>query len=218
MSEQEILERLREAVIRADGEAAEFSAKEALAAGVDPIRAVEEGLATGLREVGERFSRLELFLSDMMLSAEAMTRGVRILKTTISERKEMTKSGTIVIGTVRGDIHDIGKNIVSALLTASSYDVRDLGTDVPTENFLSEAKQTSADVIGLSALLSTTMPSQAEVVRRLVETGERQRFKVIVGGAPVREEWARQIGADAYGKDASDAVAKLNQLLRRRRT
>jgi dimethylamine corrinoid protein len=149
----------------------------------------------------------------MMLSAEAMTLGVKILKASISEKREVASSGTIVIGTVSGDIHDIGKNIVSALLAANSYDVHDLGTDVPVDEFISKAKQTNADAIGLSALLSTTMPAQAEVVRRLVETGERSRFKVIVGGAPVREEWARHIGADAYGKDAADGVAKLTQLL-----
>jgi corrinoid protein of di/trimethylamine methyltransferase len=204
---------LKEAVIQADGDAAESAAKEALAASIDPVRAIDEGLAKGLREVGERFGRLELFLSDMMLSAEAMTRGVRILKTSISGKKGITTSGRIVIGTVKGDIHDIGKNIVSALLTANSYDVRDMGTDVPTCKFISEANHSNADVIGLSALLSTTMPAQAELVRRLVETGERQRFRVIVGGAPVSEEWARQIGADAYGKDAADAVVKLNALL-----
>jgi dimethylamine corrinoid protein len=213
MGEQEILERLRQAVIQADGEDVESAAKEALAVGIDPVRAIEEGLASGLREVGERFSRLELFLSDMMLSAEAMTLGVKILKASISEKREVASSGTIVIGTVSGDIHDIGKNIVSALLAANSYDVHDLGTDVPVDEFISKAKQTNADAIGLSALLSTTMPAQAEVVRRLVETGERSRFKVIVGGAPVREEWARHIGADAYGKDAADGVAKLTQLL-----
>ncbi len=215
-AEQEILERLRQAVIQADAEAVESAAKESLAAGIDPLRAIEEGLASGLREVGDRFSRLELFLSDMMLSADAMTRGVKILRASISEKREVTRSGTIVIGTVSGDIHDIGKNIVSALLTANSFDVHDLGTDIPADEFILRAKQTNADAIGLSALLSTTMPAQAEVVRRLVETGERARFKVIVGGAPVREEWARQIGADAYGKDAADGVAKFNQLLSHR--
>lgn len=218
MSEQEILDRLREAVIRADVEAVESAAKMALAAGIDPLRAIEEGLAVGLREVGGRFSKLELFLSDMMLSAEAMTQGAKVLRASISTKREAMRSGTIIIGTVKGDIHDIGKNIVSALLTANNYDVHDLGTDVPAEEFILKANETKADVIGLSALLSTTMPAQEEVVKRLVETGERQRFRVIVGGAPVREEWAMQIGADAYGKDAADAVAKLNQLVRRQGT
>jgi dimethylamine corrinoid protein len=213
MSNQDILERLKQAVIRADDEAVESTANEALRNGIDPVRAIDEGLASGLREVGERFGRLELFLSDMMLSAEAMTRGVNILKAAISEKKEVIRSRTVVIGTVSGDIHDIGKNIVSALLTANGYDVHDLGTDVSAEKFMLKAKETHADAIGLSALLSTTMPAQAEVIRRLAETGQRQMFKVIIGGAPVSEDWAKKIGADAFGKHASDAVAKLNELL-----
>lgn len=127
MDEQALLDRLKEAVIRADAESVESLANDALRLGIDPVRVIEDGLASGLRVVGERFSRLELFLSDTILSAEAMTRGVTILKPAISEKEEAGKSRTIVIGTVRGDIHDIGKNLVSTVLTANSYDVHDLG-------------------------------------------------------------------------------------------
>lgn len=215
MADQEILEKLKNSVIQADIDAVESTAKEALAAGVDPLLAIEEGLSKGLREVGEKFGRQEIFLIDMMLSAEATQRGVKILKEAISGGREVKTAGTVVIGTVRGDIHDIGKNIVSTLLMANGYAIHDLGTDVAAEKFISKAKEVSAEIIGLSALLSTAMPEQEQVVRGLSEIGERQRFKVIVGGAPVTEEWAKSIGADAYGGEAADAVAKVNELLHR---
>ena len=214
MAEPEILQKLRESVVQADIDAVESAAKEALSAGIDPLRAIDEGLSKGLREIGEKFARQEVFLTDMMLSAEATQRGVKILKTAISGHKKLKNEGTVVIGTVRGDIHDIGKNIVATLLMANGYDIHDLGTDVPAEKFISKAKETNAAVIGLSALLSTAMPEQESVVKGLNEIGERQKFKVIVGGAPVTEEWAKNIGADAYGGEAADAVAKVNELVR----
>ena len=214
MAEPEILQKLRESVVQADIDAVESAAKEALSAGIDPIRAIDEGLSKGLREIGEKFAKQEVFLTDMMLSAEATQRGVKILKAAISGHNELKNEGTVVIGTVRGDIHDIGKNIVATLLMANGYDIHDLGTDVPAEKFISKAKETNAEVIGLSALLSTAMPEQESVVKGLNEIGERQKFKVIVGGAPVTEEWAKNIGADAYGGEAADAVAKVNELVR----
>jgi len=214
LPEHEILGRLREAVIQADLDAVESTAKEVLTIGFDPLVAIEQGLSRGLREVGEKFGRQEIFLTDMMLSAEAAQHGVKILKASVTGRSEAKKAGTVVIGTVKGDIHDIGKNIVSTLLMANGYDIHDLGTDVPAEHFISKAKETSADIIGLSALLSTAMPEQEHVIKLLNSTGERGRFKVIVGGAPVSEEWANSIGSDAYGGEASDAVTKVNELMR----
>jgi dimethylamine corrinoid protein len=215
LGDQEILEKLRESVIRADVGSVESAVNEAIAARIDPMRVVEEGLASGLREVGERFGRLDCFLSDMMLSADAMTRGMDLLRAAFPNVTKTEKSGTIIIGTVSGDIHDIGKNIVSVMLTANGHEVHDLGKDVPSDSFISKAKELNADVIGLSALLSTTMPEQAEVVRRLVETNQKSRFKVIVGGAPTTDEWAKRIGADAHGNDAADAVVQVSQLLHR---
>ena len=215
MTEQEIIEKLRNSVIQADVDAVESAAKEALATGIDPVHAIDEGLSRGLREVGEKFGKQEIFLTDMMLSADATQRGVRLLKAAIMGSGEVKKAGTIVIGTVRGDIHDIGKNIVSTLLMANGYDIHDLGTDVAAEKFISKAREVNAEIIGLSALLSTAMPEQEQVVKGLSEIGERKRFKVILGGAPVTEEWTKSIGADAYGGEASDAVAKVNGLMHR---
>ncbi|MEM3506945.1 MAG: corrinoid protein [Candidatus Bathyarchaeia archaeon] len=209
----EILEKLRLSVINGDIEGAETAAKEALDAGIDPLEAIEEGLSKGIREVGDKFEKLELFLSDMMIAAEAMSKAIEILEKNLPKEATRAGKGTVVIGTVEGDIHDIGKNIVAALLKANGFRVYDLGKDTPSMKFIEKAEEVNANVIGLSALLSTTMIKQEEVITMLKDLKLRDKYKVIVGGAPVTEGWARKIGADAYGKNANEGVIKVKELL-----
>jgi len=214
----QIIEKLRQSVLDGNAEAAESAAREAIDAGIDPREAIEEGLAKGIREVGERFQRLDCFLTDMMTAAEVMTRAVSILEKTLPEKAVLSKAGVVVIGTVAGDIHDIGKNIVAILLRANGFQVHDLGKDVPSRQFVEKAQSLQADVIALSALLSTTMVSQQEVVRILQDLKLRDKYMVIVGGAATTEEWAEEIGADAYGRDANDGVAKIQGFCRNKRS
>ncbi len=205
----QILEKLRHCVLEGNAEGAELAAREAIDASIDPTEAIEEGLSKGIREVGEKFQRLDCYLTDMMIAAEVMSRAVTVLEKKLPEKAVPSKAGVVVIGTVAGDIHDIGKNIMAILLKANGFRVHDLGKDVPSRQFVEKAQSLQADVIGLSALLSTTMVAQQEVVRFLQDLKLRDKYMVIVGGAPVTEEWAKEIGADGYGKDANDGIMKV---------
>jgi dimethylamine corrinoid protein len=213
MKKEAVLKELRLAVYNRDENAVESAAKKVFAVGLDPIEAIEKGLAVGLREVGDKFDKFELFLSDMMLAANIMIKGVEILKSGTPEDKWKERKGVVVIGTVKGDIHDIGKNLVKLMLMVDGFDVHDLGIDVSPERFIEKAKEVNAKVICLSSLLSTTMGAQADFISLLKDLNLREEYKVIVGGAPVTEEWAKSIGADAYGKNSTDAVKKVNALL-----
>ena len=189
--------------------------REALAAGLEPAAIIEKGLATGLRIVGEKFAEGELFLTDLVSAAEPVQRIVKeLIEPEIARRKEVRKSlGKVVLGTVAGDIHDIGKNIVGAILFSGGFEVYDVGKDVPAEEFIRKMRETNANVVGASALLSTTLPAQRELIQALVAEGMRNRVKAIVGGGPVTEEWAREIGADGYGIDAVEALRLAKSLL-----
>lgn len=211
---KEVLKKLRLSVIEGDPDASEAAAREAIEAGLDPLEAIEEGLSQGIREVGDKFERLELFLPDMIMAAEAMSRGVAVLEECLPNKAAQMSVGVVVIGTVAGDIHDIGKNIVAALLKANRFKVYDLGTDVPSNRFIEKAQEVKADVIGLSALLSFTMANQQEVISMLKDFNLRDKYKVIVGGAPVTAEWAREIGADAYARNAAQGVKKIKELVK----
>lgn len=214
---REIIEELRTSVIKGDSEQAQAAAQRAMEAGIDPLEAVEKGLAKGIREVGQKFQTLELFLTDMIIAAEAMTAAISVLETNLPENTSLQKAGVVVIGTVAGDIHDIGKNIVVALMKANGFRVTDLGKDVPSRQFIEQAESLKADAIGLSALLSTTMVAQQEVVMMLRDLELKDKYPVIVGGAPVTEQWAKQIGADAYGRNANDGITKVHELVSARR-
>jgi trimethylamine corrinoid protein len=215
---EKVLEKLRVSVINGDIEAAEAAAREAISIGLDPLEAIEEGLSKGIREVGDKFEKLELFLPDMIQAAEAMSRAIAILEEKLSFKEYSEKDkGVVVIGTVEGDIHDIGKNIVIALLKANGFKVYDLGKDVPSIKFIEKAEEVNADVIAISALLSSTMIKQEEIIKILKDMNLRDKYIVIVGGAPVTEEWAKKIGADAYGKTANDGVLKIKELLKNKR-
>jgi len=213
--QSDIRDQLSNSVIEGNSEAARKAATEALGANLDPLEAIENGLAKGLREVGGRFERGEMFLMQLILSAEAMKAAIQVLKPEmLKQKKQLTGSGTVLIGTVEGDIHDIGKSIVSAMLTAEGFDVIDIGVDVPDQVFVEKTKEIKPHILGLSALMTTTRTKQKDVIEALRQSELRDVVKVMVGGATVTPEWAEEIGADAYGEDAVDAARKAKKLIK----
>jgi len=209
-----LIEKLKEAVIAGDRDEAIKISREIVDKGLDPLEALERGLVAGVLEVGEKWVREEVFLADLVMSAEAMKAASEILKPEIIRRGSAVKKlGRVIIGTVAGDIHDIGKNIVATMLEASGFEVIDLGVDVSTETFIEKVRELKPDVLGLSALLTTTMLEQKNVIEALKREGLRDKVKVIIGGAPVTEEWAKSIGADGYAEDAIRAVRLVKKLL-----
>lgn len=179
---------------------------------LEPSEIIEKGLAAGMNEVGVLFERGKLFLPHVMMAADAMTAGVAALKDLMPEGSS-SKMGVIVNGTVEGDVHDIGKSIVSTMLQSAGFEVYDIGRDVPVKNFVEKAKEVNANMIGLSALMTTTLQGQRDVIELLKEEGMRDKVKVMVGGAPATQAWADKIGADCYAENASEAVAKAKELL-----
>jgi len=207
MMTEQILSDLREAVLYFDPEEARTLAQKALDMGVDPVVALEEGLAKPLREVGDRFGTGEAFITELIAAAQAMEAGAEVLNREIVRRGATRKKvGRFLIGTVEGDIHSIGKNIVATMLNTAGFEVIDLGADVPTQTFVDNVKKHRPDILGLSALMTTTMTNQKKVIEALKEAGLREGLKIIVGGAPVTEDWVKEIGADACGLDALNAV------------
>jgi corrinoid protein of di/trimethylamine methyltransferase len=210
----EIFAAMRQSVIDGDAAAAASLAEAALANGVPPLDAIELGFVPGLSYVGEQFGLGELFLPDMMLAARAMQKAIAILEPEMARQSAVRKVvGRVVIGTVKGDIHEIGKNLVGMMLSTSGFEVHDLGVDVAPDRFIEAAREHDADIIGVSALLTTTMAGQRTVVQALEAAGMRSKVKVIVGGAPASESWATEIGADGYSEDAIGAVALARKLL-----
>ncbi len=182
--------------------------RDALAGGVEPLAIIDHGLVPGIREVGDRFQCGEYFLPNLIASARAMGAAMTLLEPELRARQQsMTRLGTVVIGTVKGDIHEIGKSLVATMLSANGFTVHDLGVDVPPERFLAAVREHHANLVGMSALLTTTMGNQRKVIEMLRAEGLRESVKVMVGGAPVTEPWARDIGADGYAEDAIGAVA-----------
>jgi trimethylamine corrinoid protein len=209
----DVFRRAAQSIVEQDGEAAARIATEALAAGIAPAEIVQQGFVKGIAEVGDLFESGELFLPELMMAAQAMERAMEVTNAALRESGGGGSKGTVVLGTVQGDVHDIGKAIVVAYLKANSYTVFDLGRDCSIETFIAKAKEHDAQVIGMSALLTTTMEEQKKLVAALEKTGERQLYKIVVGGAPCTARWAAQIGADAYAEDASDGVKKIDALL-----
>jgi corrinoid protein of di/trimethylamine methyltransferase len=181
--------------------------------GIPPSVIVRDGLTAGMQVVGEKFSKKEFFIPDMLASAEAVGAAMEVLRPLL-ERSGAQSKGKFAIATVRGDIHDIGKNIVATLLKGSGYDVVDLGIDVPTEKIVDYVRTQKPQILGLSALLTTTMVVMAEVINALKEAGLRDNIKVVIGGAAVSQDYANEIGADAYCADAFEAVSVLENLVR----
>lgn len=216
MSEQEILRRLSGAVQGFDSEAAAEAARAAVAAKINPVKAIEEGLAVGLRVIGDKFEAGELWLPHLILGADAMEAAMKVLEEHMPrDQLDSTSRGTVVIGTVEGDIHDLGLRIVASMLRANGFKVHDLGCNAKSLDLIQKAKEVDADIIAASSLMTTTMPFMRDLVEALESAGLRDRFKVLVGGGPVSKEWAKAIGADGYGKDASEAVKVARQLVQR---
>jgi corrinoid protein of di/trimethylamine methyltransferase len=210
-----ILKELREAVLNFDDDGARRLAAEAVAAGMDPVMVLEEGLAKALREVGDSFGRGEAFVTELIAAAQTMEAGAGVLNEEIARLGASRKAvGRVMIGTVEGDIHSIGKNIVKTMLTAAGFEVIDLGVDIKTETFVEKAREHEPDIIGLSALMTTTMVMQREVIKALMEAELKKRAKIIVGGAPVTQAWVDEIGADACGFDAGSAVQVALELMK----
>ena len=208
-SKSDVIENLRKAVLDLDADRARANAQEAIRLGIDPIEAIDDGLAKGVRTIGDKFAAGEAFLTELVMAGEAMKAGVEILRPIILKHKLQRKStGIVVIGTVRGDIHDIGKNIVAVMLEAASFEVNDLGVDVPPEKFVDKT-ESNGQIVAMSALLTVTIPEQKNTVQAIEKAGIRKNAKVAVGGAAVTPEWAREIGADGYSDNAVELFKKL---------
>jgi corrinoid protein of di/trimethylamine methyltransferase len=189
-------------------------ANQALSEGVDPLDAIEQGFKPGMDVVGEGFARGELFIPDLMMSGEAMKVAIAALEPELMKRKQQRRVlGRVVIGTVQGDIHEIGKTLVATMLSASGFEVHDLGVDVSAQQFVDTVRDVGADVVGLSALLTTTILNQEAVILDLKESGLREQVKVIIGGVPASQEWADEIGADGYAENATEAVEVVKRLV-----
>jgi 5-methyltetrahydrofolate--homocysteine methyltransferase len=214
LSKQEILEKLDVAVQKYDEDAARATAEEAVRKDIDPAVAIKDGLMKGLLNVGGKWAKGEAFITEVMLAANAFKAGLDILEPKLTEKgKQMETIGKVVIGTVQGDIHDIGKSIVAAMLKATGFEVQDLGVDVPPQKFIDAVRKHDPQLVGMSALLTTSMLEQRKVLEELRGAGLRDKVKIIVGGAPVTKAWANEIGADAYGEDAFEAVTKSKLLV-----
>lgn len=209
----DLFKEMAKAVIDGDEERTVTLAKEALEEGVDPTEAIEKGLAEGMKEVGRRFEKLEVYLPEMIISADAMTAGVEIFRQHLLARGGETPKKTVLLGTIQGDVHDIGKNIVKIMLESNGFKVYDLGRDVPVFDFIEKVKELSPDIIGVSALMTTTMVYMPKLIEALKEEKLREKVKVMVGGAPVLPEWAKKIGADGYGESAMEAVRVAKRLV-----
>ena len=205
---------LRKAILNYDTAMAKTAAEEFLKEGLDPIKAIEEGLAKGVREVGDQFERGEVFLAELMMAAEALKAGMAVLQKALSKTElQETKLGTVVIGTVEGDIHDIGKNLVATMLLAQGFEVYDLGVNVSPFKFIEKAEEVKAGIIAMSALLTSTRLSMYDLIQALNDLNIRNKYKVIVGGAAVTSDFAKEIGADGYGKDVTEAIKIAKQLV-----
>lgn len=203
--------RLSESIIAGDEERASALVKEALDAGVTAKRVLDDGLLDGMSVVGKQFKAHEIFLPDVLMAAKAMSAGMKLIQPLLTG-DAAAGAGKVVIGTVEGDLHDIGKNLVSIMLRGAGFEVIDLGNNVPAARFVEEASAHAAAVIGMSALLTTTMPAMKTVVELVRSKGLNGRVKTIVGGAPVSADFAREIGADAFGFDATSAVEQIKLL------
>jgi corrinoid protein of di/trimethylamine methyltransferase len=205
---------MRQSIIDGAPDTAAGLAQQAVSTGIAPIDAINLGYVPGMHAVGEQFARGQMYLPDMMASAEAMRAAMAVLDPELKKLgAERPMAGVVVLGTTKGDIHEIGKILVGTLLTAHGFRVYDLGVDVSGEKFAAHARELHADIVGVSALLTTTMRNQKSVVEALEKAGLRSQVKIMVGGAPVTRRWAEEIGADGYAKDAMSAVALARQLM-----
>jgi corrinoid protein of di/trimethylamine methyltransferase len=206
------LEELHAAILEGDQDGAVQITREALEAGADPEDLIDGGMIPAMAEAGRRFEEEDFFVPELLLAARAMKAALALLRPLLVDRGAESR-GRVVIGTVKGDLHDIGKNLVSSMLEGAGFDVIDLGTDVAPERFVEAVREKDADLLGLSALLTVTMPAMRTTIESLEREGMRERVKVFVGGAPLSAEYAKEIGADAYADNASAAVRMAQQLV-----
>ena len=207
-----ILQDIYNGVIDGDNAGVPQKVKAALEAGVEPGKVLNEGMIAAMREVGRRFEEGEFYVPEMLIAARAMQAGLAVLKPHL-QQSDIQSAGKVVIGTVKGDLHDIGKNLVGMMLEGAGFEIVDLGTDVAPQKFVEAARAEGADIVAMSALLTTTMTNMKVTIEALNEAGLRSEIKVMVGGAPVTEQYARQIGADGYAMDASRAVSLAQSLV-----
>ncbi|WP_227765448.1 methyltransferase cognate corrinoid protein [Zhaonella formicivorans] len=212
MNKDRILEEAKEAILKCDAQKAVAVAREALSIGMDPVEVLSNGFSVGIRIIGDLFGRGEVFLPELILSSQVMKEATAILEAAI-ETKDTKKKGKMLIATVEGDVHDIGKGIVVSLVKTQGIEVIDLGREVPAHTIIEKAVENDVDIIGTSALLTTTIMEQKKLEEELRRHGLRDRFKTMVGGAPCTQRWADRIGADAYAEDAAEAVKKALALL-----
>jgi 5-methyltetrahydrofolate--homocysteine methyltransferase len=210
---KEILKKLSHSVIEGQKKEVLALTKEALDMGLSPNQVVQEGLIPGVQKVGELFSQGEYYLPEMIIASNAMQGALGILEPLISGKRDLFHSGKFLMATVKGDIHDIGKNIVVMMLKGSGWEVTDLGVDVGQEKVCAAIQAGDYDILGLSTLLTVTMPAAAAIIEAIKKAGLREKVKIMIGGAPVTQEFAEKIGADEYGKDAWEAVTKARRLI-----
>lgn len=208
----ELFKQARTAIIEADQDQVKVVVEKALAEGIAPADLLEQGFVPGIAEIGEKFENEEIFLPELVMSSDAMKVAADLCNEALAGG-EIASKGVVVLGTVKGDIHDIGKSIVESFLSASGFTVHDLGRDVSAQAFVDKAIEVNADVIATSALLTTTMKAQADLEKLLVEKALKEKIKTIVGGAPVSQAWADKIGADGYAEDAGGAARLLTELI-----
>jgi len=206
------IQELHDAILGGNADLAKEKVQAALDINLDPSQILNQGMISAMAEVGERFEKGEFFVPEMLIAARAMQQGLSILKPHL-QQSDLISEGKVAIGTVKGDLHDIGKNLVAMMLEGSGFEVLDLGTDVSEQKFLEAVKDHEANVVAMSALLTTTMPNMKSVIEAFTDAGLREQVKVIIGGAPVTESYAQEIGADGYASDASRAVKVTKSLL-----
>jgi corrinoid protein of di/trimethylamine methyltransferase len=206
MEQKEMLEKLAQAVIDGEPEDAEALAKQSLELGFDPLASITDGLTKGIQKVGELFAAGDYFLPELIIGADAMKKALEVLEPALVGDQKREVVANVVLGTVEGDLHEIGKTLVGTMLTANGFKVIDIGVDQPASAFVEAAKESGATIIGSSALLTTTMIQQEKIIKELETAGIRNQVKVMVGGAPVTDSYAKQIGADGYAEDAISAV------------
>lgn len=218
MGKAEINAKLKDAIVQLDSDMAEAAAKEAVSAGLDPIESIAEGLSAGMQVISDQFDEGKAFVPELIMAAEAFEKAVGILTAALpKDEMDSTCNGKVLLHTVEGDVHDIGKNIVRTILNANNFKVIDLGRNVPVETVVEEAQKLNVDIIAGSALMSTTMPRQREIIETLTEQGLRDRFICLFGGAPVTAQWCESIGADGYSDTATDAPVVAKAALAKKR-
>ncbi len=209
----EIYQKLAQAIIDGEPEDAEALAQQALEQGIDPLECINQGLVKGIQKVGELFANGDYFLPELIIGADAMKAALDVLEPSLLEGQKREVVGKVVLGTVKGDLHEIGKTLVGTMLTANGFKVKDIGVDKEPQEFIAAIKEMDADIVGASALLTTTMLQQKKLINAIEEAGLRDKVKVIIGGAPVTESFAKEIGADGYAEDAISAVSLAYRLM-----